>query len=58
MIDYSKLPLGALKDLKSMIECALIRAEVDEDIDKYKRMHEKLTMIHAEIEKRGREHEN
>lgn len=57
-MDYSKMPLGALEDLKSMAECALIRAETDEDIDKYKRMHDKLDTINAEIEKkRGKEHD-
>ena len=51
-MDYSNLPLGALEDLKSMAECALIRAEVDEDIAKYNKMHDKLEMINAEIKKR------
>lgn len=51
-MDYSKMPLGALEDMKSMAECALLRAEVDEDTDKYKRMHDKLDTINAEIEKK------
>ena len=57
-MDYSKMPLGALEDMKSMAECSLIRAEVDEDTDKYKRMRDKLDTINAEIgRKRGNEHE-
>ena len=51
-MDYSNLPLGALEDLKSMTECALARTEVDEDSAKYKKMHDKLEMINAEIESR------
>ena len=51
-MDYSKMTLGALKDMKSMAECALIRAEVNEDIEKYKRMYDKLDRINSEIEKR------
>ena len=51
-MDYSNLPLGSLEDFKSMAECALVRAEVDEDIAKYKKMHDKLEMINAEIERR------
>jgi hypothetical protein len=31
-IDISKVPIGALLDYKSMIECALVRAEVNEDV--------------------------
>lgn len=51
-MNYSNLPLGALEDFKSMAECALVRAEVDEDIAKYNKMHDKLEMINAEIERR------
>lgn len=51
-MDYSNLPLGALEDLKSMAESALVRAEVDEDIAKYRKMHDKLELINAEIEAR------
>ena len=37
MIDVKVLNLEALKELQSMVECALVRAEEDEDIVKYKK---------------------
>lgn len=58
MTDYSKMPLGALKDFRSMAECAKIRAEADGDTEKYNRLCDKLDMINAEIAKReGEDHE-
>lgn len=32
MIDIKKAPIGALKDYQSMLECALVRAEVDDEL--------------------------
>lgn len=51
-MDIKKIPLPALKDLRSMVECAKIRAEVDGDIERYKKHSEKLKEINEEIRKR------
>lgn len=49
MIDIKKAPIGALKDYQSMLECALIRAEVDEDISRYKKIKDDLEKVNEEI---------
>lgn len=54
MIDVKILNLDALRDLQSMTECALVRAEVDEDIIKYKKMSNRLQEIKAELERRSK----
>lgn len=52
--DYQKLPLDVLKGLENETECALIRTEVNENIDKYKKFSDKLKKIQEELEKRGK----
>lgn len=47
--NYEKMPTLALKDLESETECALIRAEVHEDTEKYKRFSERLKEIREEL---------
>ena len=49
--NYEKMTVGALKDLENETECALIRAEVHEDIEKYKRFSDRLKEIREEIYK-------
>lgn len=49
IIDIKKAPIGALKDYQSMLECALVRAEVDEDISKYKKIKDDLKKVEEEI---------
>ena len=51
--NYEKMTIGALKDLEAETECALIRAEVHEDIAKYKRLSNTLTEVREELKKRG-----
>ena len=49
MIDIKKAPLAALKDYQSMLECALVRAEVDEDISRYNKIKDDLDKVREEI---------
>lgn len=55
MIDVTILNLEALKDLQSMTECALQRAEINEDIEKYKKMSNRLQEIKAELKRREKQ---
>lgn len=52
IIDIKKAPIGALVDYQSMLECALVRAEVDEDISRYKKIKNDLDELRAEISAR------
>lgn len=50
--NYEKMPTLALRDLEGETECALVRAEVHEDIEKYKRLSDRLKEIRAELKNR------
>ena len=52
--NYEKMPTLALKDLERETECAIVRTEVHEDIEKYKKFSVRLKEIRAELEKRDR----
>ena len=52
LIDIKKASIGALKDYQSMLECALVRAEVDEDISRYKKIKNDLGKVREEISAR------
>lgn len=38
-----------MKDYQSMLECALVRAEADEDISRYKKIKDDLKKVEEEI---------
>lgn len=44
-MDINKMPKGALKDYETDLECALIRAEVNEDIERYGKISDKLKAV-------------
>jgi hypothetical protein len=46
---FKKCSLGALKDWKAEIECAIIRAEVEADLRKYRKFKDDLDLVNAEI---------
>ena len=50
--NYEKMPTLALKDLERETECAIIRAEVDENIERYKKFSNNLKEIREELKKR------
>lgn len=50
--NYEKMSTLALKNLERETECALIRAEVDENIEKYKKFSKYLKEIREEMKKR------
>lgn len=49
MIDITKAPIEVLNDYKSMLECALVRAETSEDIPRYKKIKSDLDKVKKEI---------
>ena len=52
MWDYKNMSTLALKDLELETECALIRAEVNENSEKYKRFSNYLKEIREELKQR------
>lgn len=40
-----------MKDYQSMLECALVRAEADEDISRYKKIKDDLKKVEEEIDR-------
>lgn len=44
-MDINKMPKEALKDYERDLECALIRAEVDEDSERYGKIDNKLKTV-------------
>jgi len=44
-MDINKMPKEALKDYEADLECALIRAEVNEDIERYGKISDKLKAV-------------
>lgn len=44
-MDINKMPKEALKDYERDLECALIRAEVDEDSERYGKIDNKLKAV-------------
>ena len=53
--NYEKMPTLALKDLERETECAIIRAEVDENMERYKKFSNYLEEIREELKKREKE---
>ena len=50
-MDINKTPKGALKDYETDLECALIRAEVNEDIERYGKISDKIESCKENIER-------
>jgi hypothetical protein len=50
-----KCSLGALKNRKAEIECAIVRAEVNEDLRKYRKFKDDLDLVNEEIALREKE---
>ena len=44
-MDINKMTKGALKNYETDLECALIRAEVNEDIERYGKINDKLKAV-------------
>lgn len=51
-VDLKKVPNQVLENIKNEIECALIRAEVDEDIRKLKKFMNELEEVKEEMKER------
>lgn len=50
--NYQEMPTAALRDWERETECALIRAEVNENIEKYRKFSGYLKEIREELKKR------